>query len=181
MYRLSEDDLWDSHGSHVRDMSFNSTQADLLSTNDGSVGDKIFICLIPFKHSSIFQYLNNTPAGGQVTAGTIRTHSSPNIRQSCTSDSATTALPNRTRGFPSTPNVGTPSEHLPPHNINSITNIFPKNISNLSKRDNNDVTSTPSVISENNKIYQKENVWMKRRSSPVSVLELGRYPPSHER
>ena len=76
------------------------------------------------------------------------------------------------RVFPSTPNVGSSSEHLP-NNINSITNIFPKNISNLSKRDNTDVT-TPSLISEHTKIYQKGNVWMKRRSSPISVLEIGR-------
>ena len=121
----------------------------------------------------------------QVMTGTNRTHSSPNIRQSCTSESVATALPRagHRSGFPSTPNVGTPtSDHLPPHNINSITNIFPKNISNLSKRDNNDVATTPSGISDNNsKIYQKENVWVKRRSSPVSVLELGRKPPSHDR
>lgn len=120
----------------------------------------------------IFQYLNNNVSS--------RTFSSPNIRQSCTSDSAPTALPTKPRGFPSTPNVGTPSDNLPMHNVNSITNIFPKNISNLSKKDNNDVTSTPSVDSEH-KVYQKDNVWMKRRSSPVSVLELGRTNYYHER
>ena len=83
-------------------------------------------------------------------------------------------------GFPSSPSIGSPCENPSLHNINSITNIFPKNISNLSKRDNNDVT-TPSVGSEHNKMYQKETVWMKRRSSPISVLELGRKPANYDR
>ena len=87
----------------------------------------------------------------------------------------------RTGGFPSNPNVGSPSRP-PSENINSLTNIFPKNISNLSRRDNNDVATTPSVAScENHKIYQKESVWMKRRSSPISVLELGRKPAIYDR
>ena len=129
-------------------------------------------------------------AGPPVMSGGARTHSSPNIRQSVTSDSAsgaTTAFnahARASRGFPSTSSVASGGGHDPNtglNSINSITNIFPKNISNLSKRDNNDVATTPSVISENSKIYQKENVWMKRRSSPVSVLELGRKPPSHDR
>ena len=87
----------------------------------------------------------------------------------------------RTGGFPSTPNVGPPSQP-PSENIQSLTSFFPKNISNLSRRDNNDVATTPSVAScENNKIHQKESVWMKRRSSPISVLELGRKPASYDR
>ena len=138
----------------------------------------------------MFQYLNNM-ASPPVMTGSARTHSSPNIRQSVTSDSAsgaTTAFnahARAPRGFPSTSSVSCPDPAPPPNtgitSINSITNIFPKNISNLSKRDNNDVATSPSVISENSKIYQKENVWMKRRSSPVSVLELGRKAPSHDR
>ena len=82
----------------------------------------------------------------------------------------------RALGFPSTPNVGTPGENFPLHKMNSITDMFPKNISNLSKRDNHDVATTPSLAS-----YQKENVWMKRRTSPVSVLELGRKPANYDR
>ena len=146
-----------------------------------------------FRHFLFFQYLNNI-SGPPVMSGGTRTISSPNIRQSVTSDSAsgaTTAFnahARASRGFPSTSSVASGAGHDPAtalntglNSINSITNIFPKNISNLSKRDNNDVATTPSVISENSKIYQKENVWMKRRSSPVSVLELGRKPPSHDR
>ena len=87
----------------------------------------------------------------------------------------------RTAGFPSTPNVG-PASQPPSEHMSSLNNIFPKNISNLSRRDNNDVATTPSVASgENNKIYQKESVWMKRRSSPISVYELGRKPASYDR
>ena len=37
------------------------------------------------------------------------------------------------------------------------------------------------MVSENHKTCQKETVWMKRRSSPVSVLELGRRPPNYDR
>ena len=66
-----------------------------------------------------------------VVSGNTRTLSSPNIRQSASSDSAsgaTTAFTARGRGFPSTPCVASPgpSDALPPANsINSITNIFP--------------------------------------------------------
>lgn len=164
-FRLSDEEFWEAHGGMGRlspgtvagmgpEISPNSTQIDLLTANEETQ-----------------QYLNNMEAQSAMRGS--RTHSSPNIRQSVTTETVNTVPTNRRpRVFPSTPNVGSSSEQLP-NNINSITNIFPKNISNLSKRDNTDVT-TPSLISEHTKIYQKGNVWMKRRSSPISVLEIGR-------
>ena len=42
VYRLSDEEYWDSHQGFTRDVSFNSNQADLLSNDDNKVA-KILI------------------------------------------------------------------------------------------------------------------------------------------
>ena len=42
VYRLSDEEYWDSHQGFTRDVSFNSNQADLLSNDDNKVA-KIII------------------------------------------------------------------------------------------------------------------------------------------